>query len=308
MILPDSGRGTAQSAVEGTGPTQEPSQKARWLPPRQLGGAAEFQPGIETIVATLRERHQAIHAKRPTTGPTEILLSVVREPDKPGNWLATLPDGIPVGRITSRTKLGALLAAGQHVARAKVKSVEGFYQDQPPYKLNAVFYVGPPGCEYVEPVVAPKQFPLRLVGEQFYARAIARCREGDRVTLVHETGNPYDARALAVVSPRNEIIGYIPREGWLHRALLDEGNGYRAIIVGLFTAERGFRKAVIRVDLAGDPAGKRAYTKPDDIPFVTTAKVRAQPPGGLSKREAATIFGLIVSIIVSIIGMLAKHG
>ena len=38
---------------------------------------------------------------------------------------------------------------------------------------------------------------------------LGRCAPGERVTLVREPGNPYDANAIRVLSPRGICIGYL---------------------------------------------------------------------------------------------------
>lgn len=137
-------------------------------------------------------------------------------------------------------------------------------------------------------------FPLRLVGEQFHSAEIARCREGDAVRVVHEIGNPHDPRALAVVTSRNAIIGYIPRDDWLHRELIDEGKGHAAVIVGRFVGVRGFGKIVIRVHLEGHLLQTRRYAKPGETPW--------------TEQQWLAVVVIVIALIAGAVVSLLKQG
>ncbi|AOH85747.1 hypothetical protein AWL63_19145 [Sphingomonas panacis] len=70
-----------------------------------------------------------------------------------------------------------------------------------------------------------RTYHVSIVGEASYQRAIEACREGERVMLFAEIGNPYDADAVVVKCSRNATIGYLGRDNWLRDALLHEGQG-----------------------------------------------------------------------------------
>jgi hypothetical protein len=113
------------------------------------------------------------------------------------------------------------------------------------------------------PARAPKKaFPIGIVGESKYQRSIAACHEEDEVLIWHEADNPYDERALAVTA-RGETIGYIPRDSFLHRGLLDEKQACSARIMKLQRGhERGNTGVVIEVELLGRgeaPLAQRGY-------------------------------------------------
>ncbi len=74
-----------------------------------------------------------------------------------------------------------------------------------------------------KPLLLPTVYPVGIVGEASYQPAIRRAKPGQPVSLVHEPSNPYDGRAICVQSVHGERIGYLPRDSWLHRVLLDEG-------------------------------------------------------------------------------------
>lgn len=75
-----------------------------------------------------------------------------------------------------------------------------------------------------------KSYPIRLVGTRSYLAAIATIGEGDVVQVRRENGNPYDPDALVVLDNDGARLGYIPRDSWLKRALIDEEKGCRATV------------------------------------------------------------------------------
>lgn len=92
-----------------------------------------------------------------------------------------------------------------------------------------------------------RTYQVSIVGESHYRAAIRRCRVGDIVGFVHEGDNAYDPRAIAVLSERGEKIGYLERDSWLHRALIDEGKACDAIIG--FMGEVGGGNTGVSLDL-----------------------------------------------------------
>lgn len=73
-------------------------------------------------------------------------------------------------------------------------------------------------------------YRIGLVGEASYQPAIRRSKPGDRIRLLHETDNPFDRNAIRAANGRGETIGYIARESWLKRVILDEGQSVAASI------------------------------------------------------------------------------
>lgn len=92
---------------------------------------------------------------------------------------------------------------------------------------------------------------VNIVGESYWQDEIARCSVGEEVILAHDTNNSHDPRAIAVVGPRYERIGFLPRDGWLTRALIDEKHSYKATISDLHQAsgERLHIAVVLSVNL-----------------------------------------------------------
>lgn len=90
-----------------------------------------------------------------------------------------------------------------------------------------------------QPVYVPRLYPVGVVGESNYQPAIRRTRVGQPVSFKHEPSNKYDRRAIMVTSSNGELIGYLPRESWLHRVMLDEGQQVSARIKAIDGSPRG---------------------------------------------------------------------
>ena len=75
-----------------------------------------------------------------------------------------------------------------------------------------------------------KQYPVRLVGEQYYDGACARARTGQEVSIFHEIGNPHDENALVAKNDLGETIGYIPRESFVQGVYHEQGRSVVARI------------------------------------------------------------------------------
>jgi len=104
-------------------------------------------------------------------------------------------------------------------------------------------------------------FPVGLVGESNYQAAIRECRVGQRVEVLHETGNRYDKKALVVVSESGRKLGYIPRECWLRDAIHDEQKGCGAKIKALNSGADGAIGVVIDVNLNQEGIDQCAYRR-----------------------------------------------
>lgn len=87
--------------------------------------------------------------------------------------------------------------------------------------------------------------PVGIVGESNYQDAIKRCKVGEEVEVVREPTNPHDNLALAVLSERGEVIGYIPRKSWLRKAIHKEGRNCVAHIISIAPPEPGLPLGVV---------------------------------------------------------------
>jgi len=101
-------------------------------------------------------------------------------------------------------------------------------------------------------------YPVGIVGEANYQSAIRRCSVGQRVRVLHELGNPYDERALAVVTADGQTIGYIARDCWLQDAVHGEGRGCDATIKAV-SSSGGMLGIVLDVSLTGLALGTRDF-------------------------------------------------
>jgi hypothetical protein len=102
------------------------------------------------------------------------------------------------------------------------------------------------------------------VGEASYQPAIRRCFDGQRVHIVLEPNNPYDPRALAVVTHDGLTIGYIARDCWLQDAIHDEGHGCEAYIKEISSGSSGELGVVLDVTLCDEEIGTRSFDRPNE--------------------------------------------
>lgn len=73
-------------------------------------------------------------------------------------------------------------------------------------------------------------YELPLAGESYCQPACRKVNIGDVVRLTPEPENRYDPRAIRVVTRLGERIGYVPRESWVTRVIIDEDGDVFAVI------------------------------------------------------------------------------
>lgn len=83
------------------------------------------------------------------------------------------------------------------------------------------------------------QYSVSLVGESHYQDAIEFLFVGERVSLVHEPTNRYDKRAVKAVTSDGDTIGYVERDSWLTRLIVDDGKEAYAEVERIIGGERG---------------------------------------------------------------------
>jgi hypothetical protein len=259
----------------------------KWQPPIELSGARQFQANIAPLAADwyIGPGHRL----------PEILVSIAPDPASPGNWLASTETGAIIGRITSRSKMGTLLQSGLVVIRGTVNSFGDLGSDKTQCTVRVRLLIGPPGSIYTPPP-PNKIYTARVVGEQYHAAALARCRVGDRVTLQRETGNPFDPHALAVVSPADQVIGHIAKDNWLRRAIVEDGKGCDAQITGFYAAPGGHRKVNVAVVMNNVPPLTRPWR---------AASPTADPDGSTMPVAEQWGWGLFLALILSAIALAA---
>lgn len=98
----------------------------------------------------------------------------------------------------------------------------------------------------------PRTYSVNIVGESYRQEEIRRTRSGEAVKLFHEVDNAHDERAIAVFNARGEQIGFLPRDGWLTDALIDQGREYRASVKEIVapTGSRRHAAVILEVVLA----------------------------------------------------------
>lgn len=99
-------------------------------------------------------------------------------------------------------------------------------------------------------------YPVNVVGEQFYAEAVKRCKVGEPVTLRPEPDNPHDDLAIAVISKHGEQIGYIPRDNFVRKVIHRQGKTCAARIWKKEPMKDGKQDIVLDVVVI-DPAADR---------------------------------------------------
>lgn len=67
------------------------------------------------------------------------------------------------------------------------------------------------------------RYTVHLVGESNFQAAIRGISAGTPVKLTPEPENPHDPRAIKAVVRGTDTIGYVERDSWLARAMLDDG-------------------------------------------------------------------------------------
>lgn len=114
---------------------------------------------------------------------------------------------------------------------------------------------------------------IGIVGESNYQPAIKQVRSGQTVELVAEPANPYDSRAISAQAG-GQTIGYLPRDCWLTKVMIDQEKPVTAVIEEVTGGEAG--KPALGIVL-------RVFT--DEAPRAATA-----PEAGMAKPEKRSIW------------------
>lgn len=147
------------------------------------------------------------------------------------------------------------------------------------------------------------RYSVHLVGEANYQAPIAKLSPGDPVSILPEPSNPYDPRALRCADVTGETIGYIERDSWLTRVILDDRTAVSATIEKIIggTADKPSRGVVLAVLTAADAQSAQPGPLPAAQPLA--AAPVAKKKGGCLKAAGiviAVMFG--ISLIGAIIG------
>lgn len=202
-------------------------------------------------------------------------LTVAPDLDREGCSVLLNYDGDAVGYLSARHWVTIDLKNGRKVLHASVTGSRGEASREPGLTVRVV--TGDAGDKY--PAWTPPQrqttthqlqtpvgnfgltiggprrrFAQNIVGESFRQAQIARTMIGEVVRLIHDPANDYDARAIAVLNAREEQVGFLPRGGWLTRALLDDQALYSAKVLEIHraSAQRPYAAVILDVIL-GQP-------------------------------------------------------
>lgn len=175
-------------------------------------------------------------------------LKVLPDSDKPGGYVFVDGAGRTIGAVTARHWVARGLTAGQRLLHASINCVT---IGESGASITVRVVIGGQSDRYEIPTVPPRQYKASVVGESFYQANIVACRWGDPVTLVHITDNEHDPRAVAVLNAQRLQIGFLPRDGWLTAALLDQDKKYKAWIdeVHAPSGSRKFTAVVLKVEI-----------------------------------------------------------
>lgn len=169
--------------------------------------------------------------------------------DRDGAYTLVSEDGDILGYLSARHWVSVDLESGRSLLHARVTEITD--NDDGDLCLKVRVVTGDPGDVYAPPAPERQVFHANIVGESYRQDAIARAKAGEPVRLLHETGNKYDPRAIMVVTQQGEQIGYLPRDGWLTDALIDEQRAYAARIAEIHSPSgtRKFAAVVLEVTL-----------------------------------------------------------
>jgi hypothetical protein len=114
--------------------------------------------------------------------------------------------------------------------------------------------------------MAPKSYLVGIAGEADHQSAIARCVIGERVEIIKQLDQAPSSLALTVISQRNDVLGHIPPNSWLSKAVYSRGDTCDAIIIGIRSPGRGMPLAVVlSVQLIRDPRQDPAFGRQTQV-------------------------------------------
>lgn len=102
-------------------------------------------------------------------------------------------------------------------------------------------------------------FYHRIAGVSHYQKALANCRPGQALRLVHEPDNPHDNMALMLETLDGNTVGYVPRRSGLHVAVLELGRGAFITIASIGYSRACLLGATITIALCDDELLVRSY-------------------------------------------------
>lgn len=145
-------------------------------------------------------------------------------------------------------------------------------------------------------------YSVHLVGESHYQPNIKPLRPGDPVLLKPDPENKFDKRAVRATDALDRTLGYIERDSWLTRAMLDDGTAVAAQVEEIIGGEPGKPSlgVVLTVATAVD-AEKVLATQGaairDRMMAENTAKIRNAGKGIQNLGCVITIIAIVVILL-----------
>lgn len=188
-------------------------------------------------------------------------VSIAPDPADSGAVVIRNHQGEPCGVLPRKGNLCKDILAGAKVGHISWQMVEREPDGQLSRLRVRVVTVNDGEHFEMPPMAEPRTYPVGIVGEASYQPAIRRSSNGQRVSIVHELGNPYYKNALAVVTDSGDTIGYIARDCWLQEAVHEEGYGCEAVIKEVRSSGGGKFGVVLDVTVAGHGISTRQFNR-----------------------------------------------
>lgn len=202
--------------------------------------------------------------------PGEAAVLTVREEPKPFVEVSDISGDI-WGILPPRGELAKRIIARDEIFEAEFSgTTHDEFGDIIKLRLRVV--VGELS-ERASPSPAPKEperYKIGLRGESNYQPAIRQLSVGDPIRLQHEPHNPHDRDAIAALDGKGQHIGYVPRDSWVTRAMLDEHKSVTASVATVDASGIGILGVVLDVVL-GPPTWQKADFEPVDTATVALA-------------------------------------
>jgi hypothetical protein len=106
--------------------------------------------------------------------------------------------------------------------------------------------------------------------------AIDKCVIGERVQIVACPGENRESTILEVMSVHGDVIGYVPRNSWLERAVLKKESKCDAIIMGVKRPSRAPISVVLDIRIVAKSRSTTSYDLRDWIKRLLNTD--SQPP------------------------------
>lgn len=152
------------------------------------------------------------------------------------------------------------------------------------------------------------RYNINLVGESHYQPVVAALRPGDPVRLEHEPDNPHDRRAVRAVDRHGRTIGYVARDTFVQRLMIDEGWEMPAQVAWTKGGD-GVRESVgvvIEVVTAGDALSPVEALAPPPRAAAAPLYPGQRPPGwepSTGRRAPSGVGPVVLVVLVVLLGM-----